>query len=250
MGAWDLEQCRLNIQCLSRLATLSRYLCTYAEVQGGKWHLLTLLSPERQLCEHHLSQMHSKKSIVSTYVSWAIIRWLYLPPHCFPVFDLGIGNVPWRLYPSQDFQPLKLQALSLTSHKKLWKSAPLIFPVNGFGKVFSLCICLCAPHSLTFFMSRAPSPLQHPQTVSPPDYVFILPTFLGVSSWLPPVVQFALSVLRSISWVFRMIWFYRVVFEVWDKPSILLPCSHFSSSSILEFLKHVLFSVVFTILNL
>ena len=64
--------------------------------------------------------------------------------------------------------PPKLHSLSLAGGKNSQKSAPLIFPVSDFGEVFSLCDPLCVPSPFTLSVIRAPSPPQHPQSISPP----------------------------------------------------------------------------------
>ena len=80
-----------------------------------------------------------------------------------------------------------------------------------FLKYF-LCSLLSLFLSLSSLHIRAPSPLQHPQFLSLPN-LSKTPTFHDVAIFHPLDVQFVLSVLRLISWVFRIFDIYLGVFR-------------------------------------
>lgn len=150
---------------------------------GDKWCLLALLSPERRLCECHLSEMHPKNSEQSLPMC---VRWSSDSALCPRVAWLSSNS---ELYPSQAHRPLKLQSLNPFGCKKSQKPAPLIFLANGFGEVTSLCVSMCAPLSLTFLCDQG----SHP-SASPAVCFFHKPhlhtsTFLNVASSLPLVLQ-------------------------------------------------------------
>ena len=113
--------------------------------------------------------------------------------------------LPLGLYPSQANGPLKLQPLSPAGYKNSWKSASLVSLASGFGEMF-LCLSLCIPLSIAFIWDQCFLPAQHLHPIFSPKHISILPSFFHVASSLPPVVQFVLIILRSISWLFRMIW--------------------------------------------
>ena len=149
--------------------------------------------PERQC---HLSQMHSKKECFSgdpQVTSSAPPDYLpSLQEHC---------SVLWALYQPHS-KLVKLQALSSTGCKNSGKSAPLIFLVSGFREVFP-CVISCSPLSISpLSYNQGSLPSAAPMILFSPNHVSIPPTFHNVASFLPLVV---LSVLGSISWVFRMI---------------------------------------------
>lgn len=60
----------------------------------------------------------------------------------------------------------------------------------------------------TLLITRPPSPLQHPQFFHPPNHLSAAPTFHDVAIFLPLGMQFVPAVLRSISSLFRMIWYF------------------------------------------
>ena len=135
---------------------------------------------------------------------------------CFHTIWLGFfacllyrsSIVSTGLCPHQACWPLKLYTLSPSGCKKWQNLAPLIFHSNGLGKMFSLYVLLCAPPSLSppsLWPWLSPHKCQ-PRSISLPDHISTLPTFFDVTSSLPLVVEFVLPVFRSISGVFRMIW--------------------------------------------
>lgn len=96
--------------------------------------------------------------------------------------------------------------------KNSWKSTPLIFPVIVFGEVFSLCDPLCISLCLSVCLFFSPlfsvcSPPEAPTFLFSLNHVSATPTFQDVASSLLLIVHFVLSLLRSISWVFKMIWY-------------------------------------------
>ena len=85
---------------------------------------------------------------------------------------------------------------------KTCNNQPLLFCQLMALVKFFLWNPLHAVHVFSFsllspFMIRAPSPLQHPQSLSPPNHVSVLPTFHNMAFFLPLVLQFFLSVHRS-----------------------------------------------------
>ena len=90
---------------------------------------------------------------------------------------------------------------------KLTKISPSHFPNQAMAlRKYFPCAFPFVLFSISLFsMTRAPSPPQHLQSISPPNHISTLPTFHEMASSLSLVVQFLLSVLRSISWVFGMI---------------------------------------------
>ena len=100
--------------------------------------------------------------------------------------------------------PLKLQPLRPPGYKNSWKPAPLIFQVNGFGEMSSLCVSLCV--LLSFAL-----PWEHVFLHSTTSTICFLnsnstkPTFFHMASSRPIVVEFVLSIFRMISGVFRII---------------------------------------------
>ena len=101
--------------------------------------------------------------------------------------------------------------------------------------MFSLCSCVLL--SLPpFSATKAPFPPHHPQSISPPNHIFTLSTFLDVAYSLP--LAFSPSSLfwqSSGGFLGYSEWFdsYLVVFDRWDeflKPenSVLSSTSHIS----------------------
>ena len=105
------------------------------------------------------AQMCSKKGNVSPSVSQGILKSCPQLQASGLLLHRSTTASAWAPHWPRD-RLLKLQSLSSIGYKNLQYSAPLIFLVNGFGEVFSLCDPLCtalSPLSLT----RALSPLQH-----------------------------------------------------------------------------------------
>lgn len=123
-----------------RLATLSRYFCTYAEWKGKVMALTSSLILGEEM---HLSQMNSNKGKPSlpiypkgcsdaTICSWAIF--LSSPQeHCNTL------RAPYQPHHG----PLKLQSVRLADLKKAHEDQLPLYPFNGFGEVFSLWDPLC-----------------------------------------------------------------------------------------------------------
>ena len=129
----------------------------------------------------------------------------YLPLGSLPAFSLGAGQRPQGTSPSQAHQSLKLQSFKPHWLQDFMKISPTHFPSQWlWGSILFLHSPVFSFLSLSpFSVTRAPSPLQHPWSVSPPNHISTLPTCINVASFLPPVVS--LSILKSISWIFRMI---------------------------------------------
>lgn len=88
---------------------------------------------------------------------------------------------PSTVYPRKALWPLKFQSSSPTCCKNLRKSAPLVFTINSFGKLFSLCISLYTPLSHAFLHGQDSLPLH-----STYDLFLLqstLPHFLTSSMW-------------------------------------------------------------------
>ena len=111
-------------------------------------------------------------------------------------------------------RPLQLQSLSPTACKNSRKLAPLIFPVNIFGEMFSLWDPLYTPLSLSpLSVTRAPSSLQ--QSFSPQNYISVPLPFHNMASSLPLVVHFVLSPQTDFLSI-------RMPFERRGKPKVLI----------------------------
>lgn len=196
------EASRLNSQypCKPPLAHVSAHMLRDG---GGDRCPLVFLSPERQC---HTSQTLSKKYKQSLPRPFRPSSDCTVCPSVVSLCPLGSRTMSSGLYPSHTKGPRILQCLNLTSCRNSWKSALLVFPVNGFGdSVLLVCIPVCSTlvlHDQCSLPSTAPpiwfSPT--PQTTS----LHFLPSLVWFL--LSLVVQFILSVLRSFSWVFRIIW--------------------------------------------
>ena len=120
---------------VSKLATISRCLCTYAEGQGRIMAPASSFVQDRQ-CQ--FSQIHSKNWEPSFPVHPRGSSDQAICPkaifHPSPQKHCSTWHAPHR--PCHG--PLKLQSFSPTGSKISKKSALLIFLVNGFGEVFSL----------------------------------------------------------------------------------------------------------------
>ena len=142
----------------------------------------------------------------------ALFRWLF--SHCvfaghLPCFLSQSSSIAFQVlsqphiltFKTLGFKPCLLQELN-----KIWPvslSKPIAIGIQFLHVLSHMLVCL-----LPFSMTMAPSPPQWTQSVSLPNYVFALPTFFvqcGLFSSLPLVVVFFLSVLRSVSGVFRII---------------------------------------------
>ena len=77
---------------------------------------------------------------------------------------------------------------------------------------YSPCVFPCVLLSLSpFSPMQAISPLQHPLSVSPPNHLSALPTFVDVASSLHVVVNFVPSVFRLISGVLEWCASYQAI---------------------------------------
>lgn len=157
--------------------------------RGAQWCLLALLSPQRQ---RRLSQMLSNKGEPSFPVrprvpsDFTITFQVICPPS--PREHGYACQAPHQPH----HRLLKLQSLSSAGCKNSLSSTHLVFPVNGFGEVFSCAIprVLLSPSvSLSLLsVTRSSSPLRHLHCFSPPDHTSTTPTFRDVASSLPLVV--------------------------------------------------------------
>ena len=92
---------------------------------------------------------------------------------------------------SADYKNQEIQALLLSKPTTMEIHFPHVFP----------CVTFCLSQNTTMASS-----LRHqPRSVSPPNHISTLPTFLSVASSPPLVVEFVLPVFRSISGVFKII---------------------------------------------
>ena len=108
------------------------------------------------------------------------------------------------LYTSQACQPLKLQCSSPSIYKNSQKINPSHFPSQW---LWWSVLCVSSPeHSHFSHHCLRPmlSPLHSTQDLFLPQTMSL--HFLDMASSPPLVVQFVLSILKSIYWVFRMIW--------------------------------------------
>ena len=128
----------------------------------------------------HISQMCSNKYEQSLPM---YLRWDPQITQSAPGLLAGLLSrcraVPSGLYPSQAQWPLKLQLLSSTDCKNLWKSPPLSFPDNSF--VLLVCIPV---HSTLLAFSLWPGLPLLCSTCNPflPQITF--PYFPPSSMWL------------------------------------------------------------------
>ena len=79
-------------------------------------------------------------------------------PRSFSCLPTNSNTVPSQLCHSQNLWLLKVKVLSPVYCKNLRNLAPLIFQANGFGRMFSLCVPLCAPLSLTLLCDHSSLP--------------------------------------------------------------------------------------------
>ena len=85
------------------------------------------------------------------------------------------------------------------------------FSPISFSQIMTLGRCSpyvdpCAIHSLlSFFVTRGLYLPQHLQSIFFPNPISAFPIFIDVTSSLPLVVECVMSILRLISWAFRII---------------------------------------------
>ena len=109
-------------------------------------------------------------------------------------------------------QELSTLTFKIPGFKPCWlaKAMKLLFAfqVNYCGDSFSPCTPLCVSLSLALLSNcgSLPNIAATIQSISLPNPVTALRSFLVVASSLPLVVGFVLPVFRSISGIFRMIW--------------------------------------------
>ena len=141
------------------------------------------------------------RGMVSSSATQGILRL------CCPLLGLCPPFQQEHLYTQQAHSAMvQTSKTSDFACKNLQLSAALIFPVSVFGEVFFLCNALHPALSFSpLSLLRALSPLWHQWLFSPQKPGSKPPTFHNVASFLPLVVQCVLSVVRLISWVFRMI---------------------------------------------
>lgn len=132
-----------------------------------------------------------------------ILRLHHLPPRLLACLLSRSRAMPSGLSSSHACQPLKLQSLSPTGCKSTKISSSCFSSQWLWGSFLGH----ISVHPTLSGLSaiRARSPPQYPQSMSPPSHISALPTFLSVASSLPLVMEFVLSILRLISWIFRMI---------------------------------------------
>lgn len=186
---------------LCRLAALSRCLCTSNEGPGRECHLQALLSLREAMPP--LSILLQEGGNFSTSVSQAILRSCSLP-----LGDL-LSSLQKFCSTLRTIYQLhhRLLKLLVPLVVKIHKNQPLSFsPSMSPGKCFPRaipCVLLSLSH-----LSLWPGLLPLCSTLVPflpPNHASGPPTYLDVASSLPVVVQFSLSVLRSIFGVLRMI---------------------------------------------
>lgn len=164
----------------------------------GKWFWPAPVLRQVSLLLPPLRDILHKKQIISLLCVPVPFRSLFLccrPPRWFLCLLSKSTELPSVLYPNQAHWALKLQALSPTSCKNSQNSIPLVFQDSGYG----LCVPLCSPFSCSL-------PLQPARYVFPLKHMSALITFFTVAPSFPLVVKFVLTVFRSISRVFMMIW--------------------------------------------
>lgn len=184
-----VQGCRVGVSglcchCWHCAAEVS--LCWGAgERNGTCW----LLCPQRG---NATSRMHlGSGNRLSECIPWD-------PLHCLPLRYLSTSTGAMHCFTSLHI----CHAVDLTpvfEHLgciNLWKSALLIFLVNGFGEVFSFCDSLCAPLFLLPLWPGFFPPSVAPMICYSPKSCLCTSTFHEVASSLPIVVQFVLSVLR------------------------------------------------------
>ena len=154
----------------------------------------------------HLSDVLQEGGTISPHAYQKILRSHHLPPSYLPAFSKGAlqclrGSTPATLWTA------KTPVVEPHWLPKLTKISPSHFPNQAMAlRKYFPCAFPFVLFSISLFsMTRAPSPPQHLQSISPPNHISTLPTFHEMASSLSLVVQFLLSVLRSISWVFGMI---------------------------------------------
>lgn len=166
------------------------------------------MSQERQC---HFSQVHSKKGELSLPVlprgsSDCTVCPSPSPPSAFLPHRNTAMPASLHTCHSVNFSNSSLWALLVV---KTCESQPLSLSQSvALGKRFPCaiaCVFLSLLLSLPPPLTRATCLPQHPPSISPPNPVTLSPTFRDVASSLSLVVQFILSVLKSISLVFRMI---------------------------------------------
>lgn len=139
-----------------------------------------------------------EQSTVSLLLALGDPQFIILALAIFACLLSKSGVVSSAFFLSQTCRLLKTPVSSCTGCKSI-KISPSHFPVNGFGEAFSLCVSLYffSPFlsrslslflTLFFFLTRAPFPLKCPQSISPPNNISTLPTFLNVASSLPLAV--------------------------------------------------------------
>lgn len=131
----------------------------------GKWCPLAHLSLEGHLCECQLSQIQ-EEGRVSSHIPQANAQLALSALGLLACFHSKSRALPSSLYPSQAGGPLNLQCVRPTGCKN--EIQPLTFsqPMS-LGKCLTYVYALCSTLS-PFSITRAPSPLQHLQSLSSP----------------------------------------------------------------------------------
>lgn len=199
----------------------------------GIKHWSVPLYPVGCLHECCLSGIYSK---LSKYPPQCVLPMLFISlfpccvsAGCLPALSPRAAPASSGLYLNQAHWVLKLQALTLLV-AGLTKFSPSCFPsLFQLCSFFHMCSPVCS-RLLPFSMTIAPSPLQWPPSISLPNFISTLSNFFDVVSSLPVVLEFVLPVFRSISGVFRMIWYYLVVFMRQGEPRVLLLRHHLPMS--------------------
>ena len=194
-------------------------------VRGWKWFPSAILSWDRHLWTQPLTDALQEVGTIFLLCAFGDPQIILSAQRLFACLFSMSMVVPLRLYLSQAHLPLKLQSLSPRGCKT-HEETPLVFPSSGFGVVLRL---VPLPVNSSHFLSL---PLTALTIKFTPKLHLCTYYLFECGFFAPPVVQFILSVLRSISLVFRMIWWYPVVLEGGNKPRVLLLCHHLSSSCI------------------
>ena len=183
--------------------------------RAARWHPPAILSLER-LCHH--SQICYRKGNCFSLSPSGLPQTMLPASGPLPSFTTGtllhLPGMPPIPPPSPQWcRPPKLQALHSVAHRNRGNYPLFFFWSVVLERSFS-CAIFCVLFSLFLSLSlslllpsmiRAPSLPQHLQFFSPPNQLSGAPSFHNVAIFLSLDVQLVLSVLRLISWVFRMI---------------------------------------------
>lgn len=193
---------------MSRLAPSAGVSVPMRRGRIGKLCLLNFFCHWKSISENATSHRHAPRRVNNLFpIGLRLSSDCIVCPQIACLPSLQGQRRPSECYPSQAPSPLKHLSSSPTGCKNFWKSATLLFPANGFGEVLSLCDPLRSPDlSLTFLYGQGSLTSVAPMIPFSPKPCLCTSYFPLYNLVSPSSCGVFLSLLRPISWIFRMIW--------------------------------------------